>query len=153
MDKSHQPMWPWVCQQARTEAWRWPRTYVLGQRVCSVDVYSSEAYLIAGLVPNRDTRDLSLHERFCLQLTILVIYFKKRLINSEHQLVKKIEFISSPGQAEWEDMVPEDWEEPSSLAYSLKVAAGFWGSVLTWRFHLPEFLHASVTMTTSLKSK
>lgn len=34
----------------------------------------SEAYrLIAGLVLNQDTRDLSLHQRFCLQLTILVI--------------------------------------------------------------------------------
>ena len=43
--------------------------------------------------------------------------------------------------------------EPSSLAYSLKMAAGFWGSALAWHFHLPEFLHASVTMTTSLKFK
>lgn len=80
-------------------------------------------------------------------------FFNKRLINSEHLLAKEIEFISSAGQEEWEDIVPEDWEEPSSLAYSLKMAAGFWGSVLTWLFHLPELLHASATMTTSLKFK
>lgn len=60
----------------------------------------SEAYrLIAGLVLNRDTRDIT-SSKVLSSVNYFGRFFNKRLINSEHKLAKKIEFISSMGQAE-----------------------------------------------------